>query len=64
MKIQIFVNYLKETAFKNETFGLPNIIHFFSVYKVDTQSQDLNSDFTLNDWLFGSAKLVKNSYPD
>ena len=34
------------------------------VYKLDTRSRDLNSDFTLKDYLFGGVKLAKNSDPD
>ena len=42
----------------------PNIIKFFIVYKLDTLSQDLNSDFTLKDCLFGGVRLAKNADPD
>ena len=34
------------------------------VYELDTWSQDLNSDFTLKDRLFGGVKLSKNADPD
>ena len=45
---------------KNITFTPPDIINFFILYKLDTQPQDLNSDFTLKDCLFGGVKLTKN----
>ena len=37
---------------------------YFIVYELDTCSQDLNSDFTLKDCLFGGVKLAKNTNPD
>ena len=36
----------------------------FTVYELDIQSQDLNSDFTLKDCLFGGVKLATNTGPD
>ena len=36
----------------------------FTVYELDVQSQDLNSDFTLKDCLFGGVKLATNTGPD
>ena len=44
----------------------PNIriFSFFTVYELDTWSQDLNSDFTLKDYLFGGVKLAKDTDPD
>ena len=35
-------------------------MHFFIVHKLDKQTRDLNSDFTLKDYLFGGTKLAKN----
>ena len=37
---------------------------FLIVYELDAWSRDLNSDFTLNDCLFGGVKLTKNPDPD
>ena len=34
------------------------------VYKLDTWSRDLNTDFTLGDCLFGAVELTKNAGPD
>ena len=45
------------------TFTPQNIINFFIIYELDTRLQDLNSDFTLKDSLFGGIKLVKNVDP-
>ena len=39
----------------------PNILIVFIVYKLDTWSRDLNSNFTLNGCLFGGVKLAKNT---
>ena len=33
-------------------------------YALDRWSRDLNTEFTLGNWLFGSAKLTKNADPD
>ena len=54
----------KKTKKKNATYTPPNIIIFFIAYELDTQSRDLNSDFTLKDFLFGGVKLAKNADPD
>ena len=43
---------------------LLQIEYFFVVYKLDPCSQDLNSNFTSKDCLFGGVKLAKNSDPD
>ena len=34
------------------------------IYKLDTWSRDLNTDFTLGDYLFGAVQLTNNFYPD
>ena len=49
---------------KKKTYTLPNRINFLTVYELDTWSQDLNSDFSLKDCLFGGNKLAKNADPD
>ena len=63
--LQIFKNVLvvKRSCLKqkNRTFTPPNIINFFVVYELDIWSRDLNSDFTLKDWLFRGVKLAKNA---
>ena len=41
-----------------------NVINVFIVYKLETWSRDLNTDFTLGDSLFGAVKLTKNTDPD
>ena len=64
MEIQMFVCYLIPLKQKSATFTLPNRITFFIIYELGTWSQDLNSNFTLKDWLFGDVKLAKNADPD
>ena len=39
-------------------------IDFFTVFKLDMWSQDLNSGFTFKDCLFGGVKLAENPDPD
>ena len=45
-------------------FSPNNVVKLFIVYELDRWSRDLNTDFTLNDCLFGAAKLTKNAHPD
>ena len=56
----------KESCLKleNATFNPSGVINFFVVYELDTWSRDLNTGFTLKDYLFRSVKLTKNSDPD
>ena len=46
------------------TFTRKNVLNLFIVYELDTGSRDLNTDFTLNECLFGSVKLTTNADPD
>ena len=41
-----------------------NAVNLFIVYELDTWSRDLNTDFTLGDYLFGAVMLTKNADPD
>ena len=45
-------------------FTPKNVVNLFIVYKLDTFSQDLNTDFTRKDFLFGAVKLTSNADPD
>ena len=47
---------------KNATFTSLNIINFCIFYELDTWSQDLNSDYTLKNYLLGRFKLAKNAH--
>ena len=47
----------------NSTCSPPNRTNCFIVYELDTWSRDLNSDFNLEDCLFGGCKLAKNADP-
>ena len=53
-------NYLSQG---NIYFTHRNVLNLFIVYKLDTWSRNLNSDFTLDDCLFGAVKLTKNADP-
>ena len=53
-------SYLKH---KKAIFTPPNRINVVIIHKLDTWSQDLNSDFTLKDCLFEGVKLAKYSDP-
>ena len=41
-----------------------NVVKLFIVHELDRWSQDLNTDFTLKDYVFGALKLTKNADPD
>ena len=41
-----------------------NVVNLFIAYELDTWSRDLNTDFTLKDFLFRAVKLTKNADPD
>ena len=42
-------------------FPPSNVVNLFVVYKLDRRSRDLNTGFTLKDYLFGAEKLTKNA---
>ena len=46
------------------TFTPNNVVNLLIVCELDRWSQDLNSDFTVEDCLFGVVKLTKNADPD
>ena len=54
-------NCLKE---KTATFTSPHIINCLIIYELDTWSRDLNSNFTLKDYILGGVELAKNAEPD
>ena len=37
------------------------MVNLFSVYELNTWSQDINTDFTFKNYLFGSVKRTKNA---
>ena len=49
---------------QRKLFKTKNATFTRNVYKLDPCSQDLNSNFTSKDCLFGGVKLAKNSDPD
>ena len=46
---------------KSFIFRHRNIVNLYITYKLDTWSKDLNTDFTLGNCLFGTAKKYKYS---
>ena len=48
----------------NVSFTHWNVVNLFIVYKLDTWSRDLSTDFTLGDCVFGAVTLNKNGDPD
>ena len=52
----------KENCFiqDNISFTYRTLVNSFIVYKLNTWSRDLNTDFTLGDCSFGAVKLPKN----
>ena len=45
-------------------FSPNDIANLFTVYELDSWPSHLNTDFALDDYLFGFAKLIKNADPD
>ena len=41
-----------------------DIVNLYATYKLGAWSEDLNTDFTLGNWLYGAVKLTKNTDPD
>ena len=67
--VQKFKNFclvFKENCLKQKKCNLYSswYNYCFIVYESDTWSQDLSSDFTLKDCLYGGVKLAKNAYLD
>ena len=58
-----FCSVFKESPLKirNASFTPLNSIFSFIVYELDKCLQDLNSDFTLMNLLFGGVKLAENA---
>ena len=54
---------LLKTKKKNATYTLNNRINGFIVNELHSWPQDLDSDFTIKNCLFGGAKLAKNTAP-
>ena len=47
-----------------KTFTANNVVNTFIVQRLDRWPQDLNSKFTLKDYLFGNAEVTKNAHPN
>ena len=55
-------SYLKEED--KAGYTPKNLVNFVIIYEWETWSRDLDSDFTLKNYLFGGVKLTKNTDPD
>ena len=68
----VLYNYKIKLKFKGSclkqedqaAFTPKNVVNVFTVYELDSWSRDLNTDFNLEDCLFGGVKLTKNTDPD
>ena len=50
---------------KQEDTDTPNnVVNLFIFYELDRWSRDLNNDFSIKVYLFGTVKLTKNAGPD
>ena len=45
------------------SFLQKNVVNLYIIYKLDIWSRDLNTDFTLGNYLFGAVKLTNNADP-
>ena len=46
------------------SFVHKKVVNLYITYKLDTWSKDLNTNFTLGNYLFGVVKVTKNADPD
>ena len=51
---------LPDSLIKNKVSIPKKVINLHTSYKLNPQLRNLNTDFTLNNYLFGSVKLTKN----
>ena len=49
---------------KSSIYIPKNVIDIYISYALDPPLKNLNTDFLLGYWLFGSAKVTKNADPD
>ena len=49
---------------KNNISVPKKVINLYISYTLDPQPRNLNTDFILINWLFGSVKLTKNTDPN
>ena len=57
---------MKGICLKQKSVSLlpKKIVSLYITYKLDKWSKDLNTEFTLGNWLFRAVKLTKNADPD
>ena len=57
----------KESCLKQEDkapFTPNSVVNLFILYELNTWSRDLNTDFTLKDWVFQNVKITRNADPN
>ena len=65
-KYRFYRMEFKGICLKQDTVSFlhKNVVNLYISYKLDTWSKDLNTDFSLDNCLFGAAKLANKANPD
>ena len=58
------INFNEYCFIKNNIFIPKKIINLYISYTLGSLLRNLNTSFTLSNFLFGSVKLIKNADPD
>ena len=58
------MNFNGHCLIKNDSFVHKKVINLYISYTLGPQLRNLNTYFTLGNYLFGSVKLTKNADPD
>ena len=61
IKLEFKGNCLKQDK---APFTPSNVVNLYIAYKLNIWSQDLNTEFSLKDCLFGAVKLTNNGNPN
>ena len=56
--------FIENCLITNNIYNFRTLINLYISYALDSWSRDLNTDFTLNNFLFGSVKSTKNAESD
>ena len=56
--------FIENCLITNNIYNFRTLINLYISYELDSWSRDLNTDFTLNNFLFGSVKSTKNAESD
>ena len=58
------IYFSRPCLIKNKISISKKVINLYIFYMLNPWLRNLNTDFILNNWLFGSVKLTKNADPD